>query len=62
MKAMKSALKTFWSDEDGATAIEYALIAALIAMAIAVTVAAVGTNINALFTRISNCVAKGTCS
>lgn len=61
MKTMKSVLKTFWSDEEGATAIEYALIAALIALAIATAVSAVGTNLNALFTRISNCVTSGTC-
>tara|TARA_R110001592_G_scaffold20926_20_gene84793 strand:- start:15011 stop:15175 length:165 start_codon:yes stop_codon:yes gene_type:complete len=36
-------------DEDGATAIEYGLIAAGIAVAIAVTVGLVGTDLNTLF-------------
>ena len=33
MKTIKTALTQFWCDENGATAIEYALIAALISVA-----------------------------
>ena len=39
--------------EEGVTAIEYGLIAALIALAIIVAVKLVGTNLSALFTRIA---------
>jgi len=46
-------LISFLKDEEGATAIEYGLIAALISVGIVVTVKAVGTNLNAVFTRIS---------
>ena len=37
-------------DEDGATAVEYGLLVALIAAVIVVTVALLGTKINGLFT------------
>lgn len=47
-------LKRFLKNEDGATAIEYGLIAALIGVAIIVAVTAVGTNLNATFTSISD--------
>jgi len=39
----------FIKDETGATAIEYALIAALVALGLVVGAAAVGTNLNNLF-------------
>ncbi|MCB9684452.1 MAG: Flp family type IVb pilin [Alphaproteobacteria bacterium] len=42
-------LTKFIRDEQGATAIEYGLIAALIAIVIIVAVGAVGTNLSALF-------------
>ena len=44
-----SALKHFLKDENGATAIEYGLIAAGIAVAIIVVVRGVGTNLNTTF-------------
>jgi pilus assembly protein Flp/PilA len=43
----------FIKDESGATAIEYGLIAALIAVGIIVAATAVGTDLSSLFTRIS---------
>ncbi len=45
--------KQFARDEEGVTAIEYGLIAALIAVVIIVGVSAVGTNLNALFNYIA---------
>ena len=45
--------KQFARDEEGVTAIEYGLIAALIAVVIIAGVTLVGTNLNALFTFIS---------
>lgn len=45
--------KKFVRDTKAATAIEYGLIAALIAVAIIVAVTAVGGNLNSIFTYIS---------
>jgi pilus assembly protein Flp/PilA len=44
----------FLSDEPGATAIEYGLIAAGIALAIIAVVNGLGTNLNTQFTSINN--------
>jgi pilus assembly protein Flp/PilA len=46
---MKELFARFTKDESGATAIEYGLIAAGIAVAIVVSVNAVGTQLNTLF-------------
>ncbi len=46
-------LKNFWKNENGATAIEYGLIAALIAVVIITGVTAVGTGLSTTFTNIS---------
>jgi pilus assembly protein Flp/PilA len=51
---MLQVLKAFWADEEGAAAIEYALIAALIAVAIVVGAGILGTNINDIFTALGN--------
>ena len=50
---MKDQLVKFWKDEEGATAIEYALIAGLIAVAIIGALTLLGTEIGGLFDRIS---------
>jgi pilus assembly protein Flp/PilA len=50
---MTNLFKRFVKDESGATAIEYGLIAALIAVVVIAGATAVGTQLNALFTRIS---------
>ncbi len=50
---MKSLVKRFVKDESGATAIEYGLIAGLIAVVIIGGVTTTGTNISELFTRIA---------
>jgi pilus assembly protein Flp/PilA len=44
----------FWSDEKGATAIEYGLIAAGIALAIIATVNLLGGTLNSNFTSINS--------
>lgn len=49
---MSHFLKSFVKNESGATAIEYGLIAALIAVAIITAVTQVGTDLSALFTGI----------
>jgi len=53
MKKLTLAVKNFWNDEKGVTAIEYGLIAALIAVAIIVGAGLVGTNLNGLFNAIA---------
>jgi pilus assembly protein Flp/PilA len=51
--AMKNLVSRFLKDESGATAIEYGLIAAGIAIAIITAVNGVGTALNAEFGKIS---------
>lgn len=46
-------VKRFLKDESGATAIEYGLIAALIAVAIITAATQVGTDVSATFTKVS---------
>jgi pilus assembly protein Flp/PilA len=43
-----------WKNEEGATAIEYGLIAALIAVIIIAAVALVGTDLSNMFNQVSN--------
>jgi pilus assembly protein Flp/PilA len=50
---MTRIITTFWADESGATAIEYGLIAAGIALAIIAAVNGLGTNLNGRFTDIN---------
>jgi pilus assembly protein Flp/PilA len=51
---MKKMISRFMHDEDGATAIEYGLIAALIAVAIITAVKAVGTQLDATFDSVES--------
>jgi len=51
---MSKFVTRFLKDESGATAIEYGLIAALIAAVLITALTAIGTNLNATFTTISN--------
>jgi len=50
---MKILINKFLKDEDGATAIEYGLIAALISVAIIAAVRAVGTNLSNTFESVN---------
>lgn len=50
--------RTFWHETEGVTAIEYALLASLIAMVIVSAVATVGSTLQELWTKISDCVAN----
>ena len=47
-------MKGLWKHEEGATAIEYGLIAALLAVVIIAAVALVGTDLSNLFNQIGN--------
>lgn len=51
---MKIILSRFASDESGATAIEYGLIAALISVAIITALTTIGTKLSNTFTTVAN--------
>ena len=51
---LKQIFSKFWSDESGATAIEYGLIAAGISLAIIAVVNGLGTTLNDKFTSINS--------
>lgn len=53
---MKSAILKFWRDEEGATAIEYGLIAALIAVVAMVGMSAVGDGLKEIFDDIADII------
>lgn len=56
---MKDQLVKFWKDEEGATAIEYALIAGLIAVAIIGALTLLGNRIGGMFNYISSKLNNG---
>jgi len=51
---MSNAINKFVSDDEGATAVEYGLLVALIAAVIVGAVAAVGTEVNAAFKKVTD--------
>ena len=53
-------VQSFIREEDGAAAIEYGLIAALIAVAIITGASLLGTSLSGIFTRLGNCMATPT--
>jgi pilus assembly protein Flp/PilA len=56
---LRHMLQKFLADESGATAIEYGLIAAGIALAIITMVNSVGTKLNATFSAVSSGLTSG---
>jgi pilus assembly protein Flp/PilA len=44
----------YFKDEEGATAVEYGIMVALIAMVIILAVTAIGTNLNVVFNSVSS--------
>ena len=52
--AMTTLFERFVKDEDGATAIEYAMIAAFIAVAIVAAVTSIGTSLSGVFTNVNS--------
>ena len=57
---MTNLIKRFIRDEDGATAIEYGLIAALIAVAIVAVLLTLGPQLEAVFTRVGTTLSDAT--
>ncbi|MFM7226204.1 MAG: Flp family type IVb pilin [Betaproteobacteria bacterium] len=56
MNTLKQKLRSFLADEQGATAVEYGLMIALIAAVILVTVGLLGTELNNKFTAVKDAV------
>jgi pilus assembly protein Flp/PilA len=57
MKKFSQRLVSFLKREDGPTAVEYAVMLALIIVVCLVAITALGTNANATFTNVSNKIA-----
>ena len=53
MKKLTTKLRSFLRSDDGPTAVEYAVMLALIVVVCLTTIRAVGTNSNATFTKVS---------
>ncbi|WP_176317742.1 Flp family type IVb pilin [Burkholderia vietnamiensis] len=53
---MKALIKRFLKEETGVTAIEYGLIAGLVAVAISAGVTSLGGNLNTMFASIGSCI------
>jgi pilus assembly protein Flp/PilA len=51
---LSGTLRRFWSDEEGATLVEYVLLVALIAAVAVGTITTLGTNVNTKLTTASN--------
>lgn len=56
---MVAAMQRFWNDESGATAVEYGLMVALIAVVIIAAVALLGTNLSTRFTNVAGSIGPG---
>ena len=54
MSTFSTAIRTFIQDEDGVTALEYGMIAALIAAVIVVTVKSLGVKVETAFSTIES--------
>jgi pilus assembly protein Flp/PilA len=53
-------VRKFFTDESGASAVEYGLLVALIAVVIVGAVTVLGQNISGMFTRASDAIGTGT--
>jgi len=61
MNKFKNAIRKFAKDETGAGAIEYGLLAALIALVVAAFLPGVSGAINGVFGRVITCLGGGAC-
>jgi pilus assembly protein Flp/PilA len=58
MKSLFTKIKDFVREEEGASAVEYGLLVALIAVAIIGAVTALGGSLSGLFTTVSNTISS----
>jgi pilus assembly protein Flp/PilA len=61
MKNILSSVTNFIREEDGATAVEYGVLVALIAVAIIAVVVLVGKQVSAAFQSVVTCMSNKTC-
>ena len=54
MKNISNAVQKFWADEDGASAIEYGLLASLIALVLVTGASALGLKLNEMFQGVAD--------
>ena len=54
MRKLTERFVNFWKAEDGPTAVEYAVMLALIVVVCITAVTALGSNVNATFTKVKN--------
>ena len=62
MSSIINFARQFWTDEEGAAAIEYGLLAALIAVVIIAAVALIGTRLDGIFDRVAACLSSASSS
>jgi len=55
-------LKSFWAEEDGPTAVEYAIMLSLIAVVCIVSVRNIGTSSSSTFNRVATAIRNGSAS
>lgn len=60
MKTLQKMVIRFMNDEQGATAIEYGLLVALIALVMVAGATLIGTGLSTLFTNIAACISAPT--
>lgn len=56
LSTLRQTFARFWADESGATAIEYAMIAAGVGAAIVTAVYSLGTQLNVVYNKIGNAI------
>ncbi|GAB3463128.1 hypothetical protein GCM10027321_25460 [Massilia terrae] len=63
METIKKALRSFAQDEEGAQVVEYALIIAVVSIALVIALSKIGgTNMNTFIARVTNCLTTTTCT
>ena len=62
LASMKSGMTSFARDEEGAQIVEYALIIAVVSIALVIALGAIGgTNMSTFITRVSTCLTTAVC-
>jgi pilus assembly protein Flp/PilA len=62
MKSLLTKIQNFFNEEEGASAVEYGLLVALIAAVIIAGVTLLGSNLNTLFNNVAGSIGTGTAS
>ena len=59
LSSMKQGISNFVYREDGPTAVEYAVMLALIIIVSIISITSLGTNVNKTFTKVANALVTG---